>query len=122
MEVPKQMPGAQNFPALIHQLHEELRQSGTNRRGVERSRWRGLAHELTARWIKVPRDFLDWAKRDRHWSFTLAEVMRESHSGPSELASRLLAEMLEELEDERETHEAEVPAEALMAGTPLYAE
>jgi hypothetical protein len=122
MEVPKQMPGAQNFPALIHELHAELRQPGTHPRGVERSRWRGLAHELTARWIKVPRDFLDWAKRDRHWSFTLAEVMRESHSGPSELASRLLIAMLDELEDERETREPEVPAEALVAGALLYAD
>ena len=116
------MPGAQNFPALIHELHAELRQPGTNPRGVERSRWRGLAHELTARWIKVPREFLDWAKRDRHWSFTLAEVMRESHSGASELASRLLIAMLDELEDERETRESEVPPEALVGGTPLYAE
>jgi hypothetical protein len=85
-----------------------------------------LAHELTARWIKVPREFLDWAKRDRHWSFTLAEVMRDSHSGSSELASRLLLAMLEELEDEREvtaeTSEPEVPADALLAGTPAYAE
>lgn len=120
------MPGAQNFAALIRELHTELRQPGTHPRphgrGVDRARWRSLARELTARWIRAPQDFLDWAKRDHHWSFTLAEVMRESHTGASELASRLLIEMLDELEDERETRESEVPPEALLTGAPLYAE
>ena len=115
------MPGAQNFPALIRELHAELRQPGTHPHGVERTRWRTWAHELAPRWIKAPRDFIDWAKRDRHWSFTLAEVMRDSHSGPVELASRLLVAILDELEDERETREPEVPAEALGPGAPLYA-
>jgi len=116
------MPGAQNFAALIRELHTELRQNGPRDRGIERGRWRGLAHELTAHRIKAPQEFLDWAKRDRHWSFTLAEVMRESHSGPWELASRLLTAMLDELEDERETREPEVPAEALGPGAPLFAD
>lgn len=116
------MPGAQNFAALIRELHTELRQNGPRDHGIERGRWRGLAHELTARWIKAPQEFLDWAKRDRHWSFTLAEVMRESHSGAWELASRLLTAMLDELEDEQETRESEVPAEALGPGAPLFAD
>src|SRR5215471_20584270 len=115
MEVPKQMPGAQNFAALIRELHAELRKPGTHQHEIDRGRWKSLARELTARWIQAPQDFLDWAKRDRHWSFTLAEVMRDAHTGPSELAARLLIEMLDELEDERETREAEVPPEALMS-------
>ena len=116
------MPGAQNFPALIRELHAELRQHGAAARGSERARWRARAFELALLRLSSPRELLDWAKRDRRWSFTLAEVMREAHTGPAELAARLLVAMLERIEDERETSAPEVPAEALHGGAPLYAD
>jgi hypothetical protein len=114
------MFGAQHFPTLIRELQVELEE----RRGGARStaqpverpsdpRWRARAHELALRRIKSPQEFLDWAKRDRHWSFTLAEVLREAHADPAELAARLAVAMLEQLADERETleaNEAELPA------------
>ena len=56
MEVPKQMPGAQNFAALIRELHTELRQPGTPQRGIDRGRWRSLARELTANRLERDRD------------------------------------------------------------------
>jgi len=115
MEVPHHMLGAQNFPALIRELYAELRQHGSEARTVERGRWRARASELAMRTIKAPHEFLDWAKRDREWSFTLAEVMRETYARPSELAARLLVAMLERLDDERELAEddpAVVPAVA----------
>src|SRR5438270_900574 len=112
MEVPNHMLGTQNFPALIRELYAELRQHGSE--AGERGRWRARASELAMRTIKAPQEFLDWAKRDRDWSFTLAEVMRESYARPSELASRLLVAMLERLEDERDLLEDD-PAVALVA-------
>jgi hypothetical protein len=111
MEVPENMVGAQNFPALIRELHTELRLQ----RASEVNRWRASAHETAMRRILSPHAFLDWAKQDRHWSFTLAEVMREAVARPAELAARLLVAMLEELEEERETQESELTPEALSA-------
>src|SRR5438876_7756663 len=99
------MFGSHEFSALIRELHGELRQKQTASSGASAAddHWRADAHELALRRLSAPREFLDWAKRDRHWSFTLAEVMmRDSHSGPSELASRLLVAILEELEEERQ--------------------
>src|SRR5882672_5225899 len=107
MEAPQHMLGAQNFPALIRELHGELRLQ----RAAEVALWRARAHETAMRRILSPHAFLDWAKRDRHWSFTLAEVMREV-ARPAELAARLLVAMLEELEEEREMRESEMPSDA----------
>jgi len=91
------MVEASNFPALIQELHSELR-------GVER--WKSRAQEVVKRRLKSPHEFLDWAKRDRHFSFTLAEVMREVYTRPSELAGRLLVAILEQLREEQQTAEA----------------
>lgn len=89
------MIGANNFPALIQELHGELSQDG--------ERWQTRAHEIVRGRLRSPHEFLDWAKRDRHWSFTLAEVMGEVCSKPSELAVRLLIAILEELREEQQT-------------------
>jgi hypothetical protein len=107
------MVGSHEFSALIRELHRELRQRQTASNGGNAAdvRWRADAQELALRRLSAPRDFLDWAKRDRHWSFTLAEVMRESHSGPSELAARLLVAILEELEEERQLRDDELALE-----------
>ena len=114
------MLGAQHYPTLIHELHTELKQQRTGAQAAAGdARWRARAHELAMHRIRVPHDFLDWAKRDRHWSFTLAEVLRESHARPADLAARLAVAMLEQLEDERETlHEGA----AVVAAGSAYAD
>ena len=89
------MIGANNYQALIQELQSELKQDG--------GRWETRAHEIVRGRLKSPHEFLDWAKRDRHWSFTLAEVMGEVCSKPSELAARLLLAILEELREEQQT-------------------
>src|SRR5262245_5071183 len=99
MEVPQQMLGAQNFPALIDELQGELKRHRAPTR-ASGTRWRNHLHELALRRIKAPHDFLDWAKRDRRWSYTLAEVLlREAHARPAELAAGLAVAMVEQLED-----------------------
>jgi hypothetical protein len=108
------MLGAKNFPALIRRFHAELKQRG--------ERWQTGAHELAMRRLESPQEFLDWAKRDRHWSFMLAEEMRESSATPSDLAARLLVAMVHELEDEREMREQELGAEAVSSGVNAYAD
>src|SRR3954465_13233047 len=92
------MVGANNFPAMIRELKSELDQDGTTF-----DRWHTRAHEVVRGRLSSPHEFLDWAKQDRHWSFTLAEVMREVCSKPSELAARLLIAILEELREEQQT-------------------
>jgi hypothetical protein len=87
------MIGANNYPALIQELQSELNQDGAS--------WQTRAHEIVRGKLQSPHEFLDWAKRDRHWSFTLAEVMGEVCSKPSELAARLLIAILEELREQQ---------------------
>ena len=119
------MFGAQNFPALIRELLGDLapkRAQPGSSDASSAARWRSRAYELALRRIKAPHELLDWAKRDRHWSFTLAEVLRESTSRPSELAARLVVAMLEQLDDEREMAEAEAPADGLGAPGQAFAE
>lgn len=93
------MIGTHNFPALIRQLQSELDQDG--------ERWQARAHEraqeIVSGKLESPHELLDWAKQDRHWSFTLAEVMHEVCAKPSELATRLLIAIVEELRDEQQT-------------------
>jgi hypothetical protein len=96
------MVGASNFPALIRELRTELDQDGEG----DAAGWQTRAHEIVRGRMHSPHEFLDWAKRDRHWSFTLAEVMREACTKPSELAARLLVAILEELREEHETAQA----------------
>ena len=59
-------------------------------------------HELARGRIDAPQEILDWAKRDRRWSFTLAEVMADPSAKPQELAARLVLAIIDELEEERQ--------------------
>ena len=99
-----------NFPALIQELHGQLNQSGELDQHEEldqqSERWRSRAHEIVAGRLESPHEFLDWAKQDHHWSYTLAEVMREVWTKPSELANRLLVAILAEMSDEQQTAQA----------------
>jgi hypothetical protein len=92
------MTEGKNFPALIRELHSELNENGEP--------WHARAQEIVRHKLQSPHEFLEWAKRDRHWSFTLAEVMREMCAKPSELAARLLIAILEELREEQQTTQA----------------
>jgi len=80
------------LPGLIDELRAEMR------RGPRRSH----LHELARSRIDAPHDVIDWAKRDRRWSFTLAEIMNEPVAMPRELAARLLVAIVDELEQERQ--------------------
>ena len=106
------MVGAIDFPALIQELHSELNQSSVtavpanlpaNLPANPADRWHTRAHEIVRRKLHSPFEFLEWAKRDRHWSFTLAEVMGKMCAKPSELAARLLVAILEELREEQQS-------------------
>ena len=69
---------------------------------------RRLAHgaadlyELARSRIEAPQEILEWAKADRRWSFTLAEVMTNDTPHPHELAIGLVVAIADELEDESE--------------------
>ena len=91
------MVGAIDFPALIRELHGELS------RAQNGDRWHTHAHEVVRSKLHAPFEFLEWAKRDRHWSFTLAELMSKVCAKPSELAIGLFVAILEELRDEQQT-------------------
>jgi hypothetical protein len=60
-------------------------------------------HEVARRRIEAPHDVFDWAKRNRRWSFTLAELLRDPTERPRDLAARLVLAIADELEQERET-------------------
>ena len=79
---------------LIHDLQLEVRRV-SGRSGPQ-------VHELARRRIDAPQEILEWAKRDRRWSFTLAEVMTDPVARPHELAARLVIAILDELEEERQ--------------------
>lgn len=81
-----------SLPSLISELQAEMR----------RSPRRSHLHELARRRIDAPHELINWAKRDRRWSFTLAEIMNEPVAMPRELAARLLVAIVDELEQERE--------------------
>ena len=55
--------------------------------------------------IDAPHEPLESAKRDRRWSYTLAEVLTEPVARPRELAVRLVLAIIDELEQEREVLE-----------------
>jgi hypothetical protein len=93
---------SQNLPGVIRELQVEIGRVG--------ERPRGYLHEVARRRIDAPQEILDWAKRDRRWSFTLAEVMTEPVSRPRELAARLVLAIVDELEQEREVLAAETDA------------
>ena len=80
------------LPSLIGELQAEMR----------RSPRRSHLHELARRRIDAPHEIIDWAKRDRRWSFTLAEQMTNEAHHPHELATGLVVAIVDELEEERE--------------------
>jgi hypothetical protein len=86
------------LPELIRDLQAEMR----------RSPRRSHLHELARNRIEAPHEIIDWAKRDRRWSFTLAEIMNEPVAMPREPAARLLVAIVDELEQEREAFADEV--------------
>jgi hypothetical protein len=94
------MVGANDFRGLIQELHSELNQTPV---AAIADRWHIRAQEVVRRKVFSASEFLEWAKRDRHWSFTLAEVMGKVCAKPSELAARLLVAILEELREEQQT-------------------
>jgi hypothetical protein len=58
--------------------------------------------DLARRRIEAPNEILEWATRDRRWSFTLAELLTGPVTQPRELAAMLVAAIVDELEQERE--------------------
>jgi hypothetical protein len=95
---------SQELPGVIRDLQLELR-----RLEEREERPRADLHELARRRIEAPHEILDWAKRDRRWSFTLAEMMTEPVGQPRELAARLVLAIVDELEQEREVLSADNP-------------
>ena len=90
------------LPSLITELRAEMR----------RSPRRSHLHELARRRIEAPHEIIDWAKRDRRWSYTLAEIMNEPIAMQRELAARLLVAIVDELEQEREAFGDELDGSA----------
>ena len=90
------------LPSLITELRAEMR----------RSPRRSHLHELARRRIEAPDEIIDWAKRDRRWSYTLAEIMNEPIGMQRELAARLLVAIVDELEQEREAFGDELDGSA----------
>jgi hypothetical protein len=84
----------QKLPGLIRDLRAELRRPDR--------RPRAQLYELARMRIEAPHEILDWAKRDRRWSFTLAEVMTGTLSRPRDLATGLVVAIADELEEESE--------------------
>jgi len=70
---------------------------------MRRSRVRGDLYDLARSRIEAPHEILDWAKSDRRWSFTLAEVMATDVARPHDLAAELVVAIADELEEESET-------------------
>jgi hypothetical protein len=99
------------LPSLIHELQAEMR----------RSPRRSHLHELARSRIDSPHEIIDWAKRDRRWSFTLAEIMNEPVGMPRELAARLMVAIVDELEQEREAF-GETADGTAEIGAPLHAD
>jgi hypothetical protein len=92
----------QQLPALIRELQAERRAPGPPR-PPEQTRLQELARKR----IEAPLEILDWAMRDRRWSFTLAEIMAGAVGRPRELAARLVVAIVDELEEEDELLAAE---------------
>lgn len=99
------------LPSLIGELQAEMR----------RSPRRSHLHDFARGRIVAPNEIIDWAKRDRRWSFTLAEIMNEPIGMPRELAARLLVAIVDELEQEREAFAEDVDGNAEI-GAALHAD
>ena len=89
------------LPRLIRDLQAELRAPGHGRRPHTQ------LHDLARQRIEAPLDILDWAMRDRRWSFVLAEMMAGAVGRPRDLAARLVVAIVDELEEEDELLAAE---------------
>lgn len=75
---------------LIRRLSLELAQHS-----ADRTIWKPRAYELAQLSLRDPDDFLTWARRHHHLSFTMAEVIVEVQTGHADdLAHRLMAAIL----------------------------
>lgn len=75
---------------LIRRLSLELAEDP-----ADRSMWKTRAYELAQLSLRDPDDFLAWARRHHHLSFTMAEVIVEVQTGHAhDLAHRLMAAIL----------------------------
>jgi len=99
------------LPTLIGELQAEMRRSPP----------RSHLHDFARGRIEAPHEIIDWAKRDRRWSFTLAEIMNEPIGMPRELAARLVVAIVDELEQEREAFGEDVDGNAEI-GAVLHAD
>ena len=93
----------QSLPGLIRDLQAELRArpSGRSRPLTQRL-------EMARQRIEAPHEILDWAIRDDHWSYTLAQVMAGAGGRPRDLAARLVVAIVDELQDEDDLFAAEL--------------
>ena len=91
---------SKSMPGLIRDIAVESRCSHLPRLELQ---------ELARRRIDAPNEILEWAMRDRRWSFTLAELLSDPISRPRDLAARLIVAIIEELEQERELLGADTP-------------
>jgi hypothetical protein len=87
-----------SLPGLIREIAVENRDAQ-----MPRVRLQDLARKR----IDAPHEILEWATRDRRWSFTLAELMTEPVTKPRELAAMLVAAIVDELQQERELFAAD---------------
>jgi len=85
-------PQPKKLAKLIQDLRLEMRSA----------RQRTQLYELARRRIEAPQEIVDWAKSDRRWSFTLAEVMTSDVHLPHDLAIGLVVAIADELEEESE--------------------
>jgi len=101
---------SKSLPGLIRDIAVEGRCSRLPRVELQ---------ELARRRIDAPNEILEWAMRDRRWSFTLAELLSDPISRPRDLAARLVVAIIEELEQERELLGADTPETAAqLSGQP----
>lgn len=83
-------------PKKLAKLIQDLRAAR------RRSRAAADLYEIARRRIEAPHEILEWAKGDRRWSYTLAEVMTNDVHHLHELATGLVVAIADELEEERE--------------------
>lgn len=88
---------AGGIPELIREIQREADQIRTARRGTRIS-----IYDVARRRLERPNEIIDWAKRDRRWSFTLAEMIKEPGRKPDDLAARLVVAIVRALDEERE--------------------
>ena len=84
------------LPSLIDDLRAEMR----------RSPRRAHLHELARHRIDAPHEIIDWAKRDRRWSYTLAEIMNDKeapHAARASAANSLLRKTVPDLQSTKVT-------------------